>query len=124
MSNNSNIISFNESNWIKIEGEIFETNFQHIQFSIHPPYSCDVSLKFDLIKNPRYEIFFQRLFDSSRKFDVYNSKIQMIGNHIKMFAIDEEQLEVSLRCDKFIDIDISKLRTELIDYILNKEDVK
>lgn len=117
-------ISFNESNWIKIEGEVFKTKSQHIQFSIDPPYSCNISLKFDIIKNSSYEIFFQKLLDSSRKFDAYNSKIQMIGNHIKMFAIDEEQLEISLVCDKYINIDVSKLRTELIDYILNKEDVK
>lgn len=48
----------------------------------------------------------------------------MIGNHIKMFAIDEKQMEISLTCDRFIDIDVSKLRTELIDRILNKEDEK
>ena len=42
----------------------------------------------------------------------------------EFFVIDEEQLEISLVCDKYINIDVSKLRTELIDYILNKEDVK
>lgn len=124
MSNSSNKIIFYKSNWIKIEGEIFETNFQHIQFSLVPPYSCEIILKFDLIKNPTYEVFFQNLCSSSRKFDACNSRIQMIGNHIKMFAIDEKQMEISLICDRFIDIDVSKLRIELIDHILNKEDEK
>jgi poly(A) polymerase Pap1 len=105
---------------VKIDGDLFSIDNLSIQYNAIPPYSCDIDLKFDLRKNPSYETFFSNLYDSSRKFDVYTTQFEIIGNYIKMIKIDQDSLEISLTCDRFIELNVSERRIELIDNILNK----
>lgn len=105
---------------IKIEGEVFEVDSQSIQYRNIPPYSCDITFRFNISKNPSYENFLTNLYDSSRKFDIQTTQLQIIGNNIKQLKIDQKYIEISLICERLVEIDISERRNQLIDSILNK----
>jgi len=114
---------------IKIDNEIFDCIDGSVQLSLGTHASIVINL--DLDKNPLYEKFFIKLYESGRVFRIISQKFETNGTNIKTldFDFNNKRLNVSFHCDVLNSTDASIRREDVINEILDKtfnnnEDIK
>ena len=84
---------------IKIDNEIFDCTDVCVQLSLGTHASIVINL--DIDKNPLYEQFFIKLYESSKSFRIISQKFETFGTNIKTldFDFNNKRLNVSFHCD-------------------------
>jgi hypothetical protein len=105
---------------IKIDNEIFDCIDGIVQLSIGTHASITINL--DLNKNPSYEQFFIKLYESNRYFRIISKNFETNGTNIKTldFDFNNKRLNVSFHCDVLNTTDKSLRRDDTINEILDK----
>jgi len=114
---------------IKIDNEIFDCIDGSVQLSLGS--HANITINLDINKNPSYEQFFIKLYESSRSFRIISQKFEAHGTNIKTLDLDfnKKRLNVSFHCDVLNSTDASIRREDALNEILDKtfnnnEDIK
>lgn len=102
-------------NWIKLEGNIFYIKQFSVQLSLGSHASIEVSTE---NRKDYSDIFFNK-YESGTKFNLIGKQFEAKGVHIKGIDVNQNQINLSLRCDILDNRDISERREEIIDEVLN-----
>lgn len=120
-----------KTNWIKIDGQIFEIEQGEAQLTTGSHAS--ISIRLDLKRNATYYQFFIKKQEEqssaymgsnakSSKFDVYHRHFVARGTLIKTMDVSfDDEMNLTLVCDILDAADPQERRDEIIDDILNDE---
>ncbi len=105
---------------VKICNEIFNCLEGSVQLSLGS--HATINLKFDLNKYPNYELFFIKIYESDKIFEMTSSNFESIGCKIKKVDIDylNKKMEISIHSDLLESKDLSKRREDIINDLLQK----
>lgn len=114
---------------IKINNKIFECLEGFVQLSTGS--HATINLKFDLSKNPDYEKFLIKIYESNLIFTLFSTNFESVGSRIKSIDIDfsSKKMELLIHSDILNTKDVSIRREDVINEILQKtfkdeEDIK
>jgi hypothetical protein len=105
---------------IKIDNDIFDCVDVTIQLSLGTHASITINL--DINKNPSYEQFFIKLYESNRSFRIISQKFETNGTNIKTldFDFNNKRLNISFHCDVLNTTDKSVRREDILNELLDK----
>lgn len=120
-----------KTNWIKIDGQVFEIEQGEAQLSTGSHAS--IYIKLDIKRNASYYSFFIKKYEEqsnssmgsnakSFKFDVYHKHFIARGTLIKTMDVSfNSEMNLTLICDVLESTDTQERRDEIIDDLLNNE---
>ena len=109
-----------KSNWIRIDGQVFDVEEASVQLSMGSHATMYISL--DILKYPSYSNYFIRLYESAKQFNLTAHKFEAIGSNITQIDIDfNSKMNLSIRADILETKNTQKRREEIIDDILKDE---
>lgn len=105
--------------WIEIDEELFHVENIGLQYTIIN--SVTITFEVDLKQYNEYYDFFIHKHECRTKFIMYTNQFICNGCLIKILNIDfQNKISVTIICDS-VENNISKIRDNTIDKILNKD---
>ena len=103
---------------LKIEDKNFEVLNGNIQLS----FGSHANIVLEFVNTIQTEEFFTKKYKLNRQFDITSKNFTAKGVIIKTLDLDFNlnKLTVDCRCDVFEQTDLSKLRQDAIDQLLNE----
>lgn len=108
--------------WVKIEDSIFYLKNITIQQAIKNSFGyTNIYIEIDIAKYPSYENVFFSFVENRTKFNMFNKNVELKGCFIKMISISDDSLTIDINCDYINIKEISEIREETIDLIINNK---
>jgi hypothetical protein len=103
---------------LKIEDKDFEITTGNIQLS----FGSHANIVLELINTTQVEEFFTKKYKLNQRFEISSKKFTAKGVLIKTLDIDFSlnKLVIDCRCEIFEQTDLSKLRQDAIDQLLDE----
>ena len=103
---------------LKIEDKDFEITTGGIQLS----FGSHANIVLELVNSSQVEEFFTKKYKLNQRFEIVSKKFNAKGVLIKTLDIDFKlnKLTIDCRCDVLEQIDLSKIRQDAIDQLLDE----
>lgn len=103
---------------LKIEDKDFEITSGNIQLS----FGSHANIVLELVNSSKVEEFFTKKYKLNQRFEISSKKFTAKGVLIKTLDIDFtlSKLVIDCKCDIFEQTDVSKLRQDAIDQLLDE----